>query len=142
MTAGEATGALPWPAVLSLSILFTAGMTLMDTTDGLLMTRAYPWAFMNPLRKVFYNLTTTCISIVLALAIGTIELLQALIGMLGLNGGIFSDIADLDFGDLGFFIVGLFMVAWIVSVSIWRFGRLEERVGPAPEVNGHDHEHD
>lgn len=141
MTAGAATGMLPWPAVLSLPILFTAGMALLDTTDGILMTKAYRWAFINPIRKVFYNLTTTSISIVVALIIGTIELLQVFVGVFGLHGGIFTAVADLNFGDLGFFIVGLLMVAWITSLSIWKFGRLEERYGDQ-ESASHDHEYE
>ena len=123
MTAGAASGSLPWPAVLSLPILFAAGMTLLDTTDSVLMTKAYRWAFINPVRKVFYNATTTLLSVVVALVIGTIELLQVLVGTLGLKGGIFSTIADLNFGDAGFVIVGLFMVAWLACLSLWKFGR-------------------
>lgn len=141
MTAGAAAGALPWPAVLSLPLLFTAGMTIMDTTDGVLMTKAYNWAFINPLRKIFYNLTTTSLSIVVALVIGTIELLQVPIGELGLNGGIFDVIGDLDFGDLGFIVVGLFMMAWIASLSIWKFGRIEKRFGHEPRAHAHKHVH-
>src|SRR6185369_10441971 len=82
MTAGASVGNLPLPAVISLPLLFAAGMTLMDTTDGVLMTKAYDWALVNPLRKIFYNLTTTALSIAVALGIGTIELAQVLIGAL------------------------------------------------------------
>ena len=76
-------------------------MTVMDTTDGVLMCKAYDWAFLNPLRKIFYNITTTGLSVAVALLVGTIELLQVLIGMLGLHGRFFDFIAGLNFGDLG-----------------------------------------
>lgn len=123
MTAGAAAGNLPVPAILSLPILFAAGMSLMDTTDGVLMSKAYDWAFLNPLRKIFYNLTTTMLSIVVALAIGTVELAQVLIGMLGLEGPFYAPISALDFGMPGYLIVGLFLLAWTTSVAWWTFGR-------------------
>ncbi len=129
MTAGASAGNLPIPAVLSLPILFAAGMTLMDTTDGVLMSKAYDWAFLNPVRKIFYNVTTTGLSVAVALLIGSIELLQVLIGALGLHGSVFDDIARLDFGMLGYLIVGVFLLAWGSSVAVWKFGRLEERYG-------------
>ncbi len=90
MTAGASAGDLPVAAVLSLPILFAAGMTAMDTTDGVLMTKAYDWAFVNPLRKIFYNITITSLSIVVALVIGAIELLQVAIRMLDLDGAFFA----------------------------------------------------
>jgi nickel/cobalt transporter (NiCoT) family protein len=136
ITAGATIGNLPIPAILSLPILFAAGMTLMDTTDGVLMSKAYNWAFLNPLRKIFYNITTTGISIVVALVIGSIELMQVLIRVLDLHGGVFDRIAGLDFGILGYFIVGLFLLAWVVSVLLWKFGRYEQRYG---QPNGQHH---
>jgi len=143
MTAGASAGNLPVPAVLSLPILFAAGMVLMDTTDGVLMVKAYNWAFLNPLRKIFYNLTTTGLSVAVALLIGSIELLQVLIGMLNLHGGLYSLIAQLDFGILGYFIVALFLLAWGGSVALWKFARVEERLGrhDAPHSHAHTHEH-
>jgi len=141
MTAGASAGNLPVPAVLCLPILFAAGMTLMDTTDGVLMSKAYHWAFVNPLRKIFYNLTTTAISIVVALLIGTIELLQVLIGMLELHGPFFDFVAGLEFGALGYLIVGLFLVAWALSVAWWKFGRIEERYGEPSLLHSHPHSH-
>lgn len=130
MTAGASTGDLPLPAVLCLPVLFAAGMCLMDTTDGVLMSKAYHWAFQNPLRKIFYNITTTSLSIAVALVIGTIELAQVLIGMLHLTGPVFAFVAGLDFGLLGYLIVGLFLAAWGLSVVLWKFGRIEQRYGP------------
>ena len=125
MTAGAGVGNLPLAAVVSLPVLFTAGMSLMDTTDGVLMSKAYRWAFMNPLRKIFYNLATTSLSIVVALAIGTIELLQVVIAMLGLHGPFFDFVAGFDFGVVGYLVVALFVVAWTSSVVVWKLGRLD-----------------
>lgn len=141
MTAGASVGNLPIAAVLTLPVLFAAGMTVMDTTDGVLMSKAYNWAFLNPLRKIFYNLTTTSLSIVVALVIGTIELAQILIRVLGLEGPVCSFIADLDFGILGYVIVGLFLIAWGVSVALWKFGRIEERYGGGHGLHSHAHTH-
>ena len=147
MTAGASAGNLPLPAVLSLPILFAAGMTLMDTTDGVLMSKAYDWAFINPIRKIFYNLTTTGLSIAVALVIGSTELLQVLISVLGLHGSLFDVIAQFDVGSLGYVIVGLFLLAWGSSAAVWKFGRIEERYGGggiAPRhipAHGKDSEH-
>ncbi len=142
MTVGASTGNLPVPALLSLPILFAAGMTAMDTTDGVLMSKAYDWAFVNPLRKVFYNITITSLSIAVALVIGTIELLQVLIGILGLEGPFFDLVAGLNFAILGYMIVGTFLIAWGASVTIWKFGRIEERYGHIHPVHTHEHSHD
>ncbi len=120
MTAGASAGNLPIPAVLSLPILFAAGMTMMDTTDGVLMCKAYNWASLNPLRKIFYNITTTGLSVTVALVIGTIELLQVGIHLGSLHGRFFDFIAHLDFGSLGYLIVGLFLCAWALSVAAWK----------------------
>jgi nickel/cobalt transporter (NiCoT) family protein len=131
LTAGAVTGDLPVTAALSLPILFAAGMSAMDTTDGVLMTKAYGWAFVHPLRKIFYNITVTTLSIAVALVIGTIELLQVSIGLLHLNGRFFEVVRALDFGVLGYVIVCMFLVAWGASVALWKFGRIEERYGSA-----------
>jgi nickel/cobalt transporter (NiCoT) family protein len=141
MTAGASAGNLPIAAVLALPILFAAGMSLMDTTDGVLMSKAYNWAFLNPLRKIFYNLTTTSLSIVVALVIGTIELLQVLVQMLNLRSPFFDFVGRLDFGVLGYIIVGLFLVAWGLSVALWKFGRMEERYGVNHGLHSHPHRH-
>jgi high-affinity nickel-transport protein len=127
--------------LLSLPIVFAAGMCIMDTTDGVLMVKAYNWAFLNPLRKIFYNITTTGLSVVVALMIGSIELLQVFISMCRLKGGFFDFIAGLDFGILGYLIVGLFLLAWGLSVAVWKFGRIEQRYGAqlGPHVHVHRH---
>ncbi len=143
MTAGAAAGNLPLPAILCLPILFAAGMTVMDTTDGVLMCKAYDWAFLNPLRKIFYNLTTTGLSVAVALLVGSVELLQVLIGIVGLRGPFFDTVAGLDFGVLGYLIVGLFLAAWGASVAWWKFAKLEQRYAPpggALHVHPHVHE--
>ena len=142
MTAGASAGNLPIPAVLSLPILFAAGMTLMDTTDGVLMTKAYNWALLNPLRRIFYNVTTTGLAVSVALVIGSIELLQVLISTLRLHGGLYDPIALLDFGKLGYVVVGLFLLAWGFSVAVWKFGRIEERYGGVATSHCHTHTHD
>jgi high-affinity nickel-transport protein len=143
MTAGAAAGGLPVTAILCLPVLFAAGMTVMDTTDGVLMCKAYDWAFLNPLRKIFYNLTTTGLSVAVALLEGSIELLQVAIGMLGLRGPFFDAIAKLDFGVLGYLIVGLFLAAWAASVAWWKFGKLEERhAHRGSEMHVHPHVHE
>jgi high-affinity nickel-transport protein len=150
MTAGASAGDLPIPAVLCLPVLFAAGMTLMDTTDGVLMCKAYDWAFLNPLRKIFYNITTTGLSVAVALVIGTIELLQVFIGMLHLRGPLFDAIAGLDFGVLGYVIVGMFLLAWALSVAYWKLGHVERRaafqLGPHVHLHAHAdgsrHSHD
>lgn len=141
MTAGASAGNLPLPAVLCLPVLFAAGMTVMDTTDGVLMSKAYNWAFLNPLRKIFYNITTTGLSVAVALLIGSVELLQVLIGMLALRGRFFDFVAGLNFGILGYIIVGMFLFAWAVSVAVWKFGRVEQRFSlqAGPHVHRHVH---
>jgi high-affinity nickel-transport protein len=140
MTAGASAGNLPVPAVLSLPILFAAGMTLLDTTDGILMSKAYDWAFVNPLRKIFYNLTTTALSVAVALVIGTIELMQVMIGMFSLHGRVFDFLGGLDFGVLGYLIVGMFLLAWGLSVAVWKWGGVERRyVQFVPHSHTHEH---
>jgi high-affinity nickel-transport protein len=93
-------------------------MSLMDTADGAFMSHAYTWAFSNPIRKVYYNLTVTTLSVVIALGVGSVELLQ----VLGAPGA-----ATLDFNALGYGIVGLFVVTWATSAVVWKAGRVEER---------------
>lgn len=142
MTAGAAAGDLPVPALLCLPILFAAGMTLMDTTDGILMSKAYDWAFLNPLRKIFYNITTTGLSVAVALLVGTIELVQVFITLFDLHGRIAEAITAVDFGALGYLIVGMFLLAWTASVGYWKFGRIEQRFRIAGAPHAHEHSHE
>ncbi|MFD8129073.1 Nickel transporter NicT [Streptomyces mirabilis] len=123
---GAASG-LPWYAILCLPVLFAAGMSLLDTIDGSFMNFAYGWAFSKPVRKVFYNLTITGLSVAVALIIGTVELLGLLAEKLALHGVFWDWVAGLDLNVLGFVIVGLFFVTWLIAVAVWKFGRIEEK---------------
>ncbi len=127
ISAGAASGGIPVGAILLLPLLFASGMCLMDTADGAFMAQAYDWAFSNPIRKVYYNITVTGLSVAVALFIGTIELMQVSTANLGLEGGVWGFIQDLDFGLLGYIVVGMFVAAWAISYLVWRFGRVEER---------------
>jgi high-affinity nickel-transport protein len=118
---------LPWYAILVLPVLFAAGMSLFDTVDGVLMSRAYGWAFLNPVRKVFYNLAVTLLSVTVALVIGLLVLAGLLADRLGVVSGPLAWVASLDLGYVGFGIVGLFVLTWAVALAVWRFGRIEQR---------------
>jgi high-affinity nickel-transport protein len=126
-TAGAATAGLPWYAVLSLPILFAAGMATLDTFDGSFMNFAYGWAFSKPVRKVYYNITITGLSVAVAMLIGTIEIFGLLAAELKLSGGFWSFMSNFNINEAGFFIVGLFVVTWVVALAVWRFGRIEHR---------------
>ena len=121
-----ATGQVPLWAVMLLPLLFTCGMTLSDTTDGVAMRYAYGWAFNHPIRKVFYNLTLTVISVLVAFVIGGVEFLQVLSSDLGWSGGFWTWLNGLDFESLGIGIVLLFLGSWAVALAIYRLGRLEQ----------------
>jgi high-affinity nickel-transport protein len=116
LAAGVATHHVPFLAVVSLPLLFAAGMSLMDTIDGAFMSQAYGWAFSNPVRKIFYNISVTSLSVTVALVIGTVELLQVA-GWLG----------ELDLGLVGYAIVALFVLTWALSYGVWKVRRIEER---------------
>jgi high-affinity nickel-transport protein len=122
-----AAGGLPWYAILCLPVLFAAGMSLLDTIDGAFMNFAYGWAFATPVRKLFYNITVTTLSVVVALVIGTIELLSVLANELSLSGGVWTLVAGVNLNLLGFVIVGLFVATWAIAFAAWRLGRMEER---------------
>jgi high-affinity nickel-transport protein len=106
--------------------MFTCGMVLIDTTDGVMMRLAYGWAFLNPLRKIYYNLTVTVISVFVALAIGTVELLQVMANELSLTGPFWEWLSGLDFESIGFGIILIFLVSWFASVAIWKHKRFDE----------------
>jgi len=127
MAGGAAAFNLPFYSILVLPILFAAGMCLMDTVDGVLMNAAYGWAFARPVRKVFYNITITSISVAVALVIGTIELVGVLADQLSITSGPIAAVAAVNLDYAGYAIVGLFVLAWVLALSIWRFGRIEER---------------
>ena len=128
-TAGvAATQAPPLAAILSLPIVFAAGMTLLDSADGVLMCGAYGWALDKPLRKIFYNLTVTGLSVVVALFVGTIEIISIVTSRwFGIHDGVFGAIQSLDVQTMGLAVAGLFVVSWLASAAVWRFGRIEER---------------
>jgi nickel/cobalt transporter (NiCoT) family protein len=127
LAAGAAGAGLPFYAILCLPILFAAGMSLLDTIDGSFMNFAYGWAFSRPVRKVFYNLTITGLSVAVAVVVGTIELLGLLAGELKLKGGFWSSVSGIDVNSLGYVIVGMFVLTWAASVLIWRYAGIEER---------------
>ncbi|MGW4488532.1 HoxN/HupN/NixA family nickel/cobalt transporter [Amycolatopsis sp. NPDC004368] len=126
-----AAGGLPWYAVLVLPLLFAAGMSLLDTVDGTFMNFAYHWAFADPLRKVYYNLTITGLSIAVAFLIGSVELIALLHDDLDLTDPVTGWIAGLDLNNVGFAVVGLFVVVWAVAIAYWRFAGLGKK--PRPE---------
>lgn len=137
---GTVGGTLPPLAIIALPFIFAAGMSLMDSLDGIFMTKAYAWAFTSPLRKIYYNLTTTGISIFVALVIGTIEL----VGVLADKTSIaqyqpFTWIASIKLNQVGYWIIASFVATWIGSVLIWKFGRYEERFSSGIAETDHVH---
>lgn len=145
-TAYAATSGLPFYAVLALPLLFSGGMTLFDTLDGCFMNFAYGWAFARPVRKVYYNLVITGLSIAAAFLIGTIEMLGVLTSEMHLSGPFWDFMANFNINEAGFAIAGLFAGTWIVALAFWRFGKVEARWqqglatadagAPAPEPAG------
>jgi high-affinity nickel-transport protein len=126
--AGSAVASgLPFWAILSLPILFAAGMSLLDTIDGSFMNFAYGWAFSKPVRKVYYNITITGLSVAVAVFIGGLEVAQVLAQQLGLAGGFWDYASNFNINHAGFIIVGMFVAIWTLSLAIWRFGKIEAR---------------
>jgi high-affinity nickel-transport protein len=117
---------IPIWMILVLPYMFTCGMVLVDTTDGVTMRLAYGWAFLTPIRKIYYNLTVTVISILIALAIGTAELLQVVASELRLTGPLWYWLGNLDFEALGLGIIIIFLASWLTSVAIWKTKRLDQ----------------
>jgi high-affinity nickel-transport protein len=131
LASAGAAYALPWYALLCLPILFAAGMCLFDTIDGTFMNFAYGWAFSQPVRKIYYNITITSLSVLVAFVIGGIELLSLLSDKLKLTGGVWDvlgAVGDLQF--TGYLVVGLFVATWAISVAVWKFGKIEQRWAP------------
>ena len=129
-------GGLPFYAILSLPILFAAGMSLFDTADGCFMNFAYDWAFAKPVRKVYYNMTITGLSVFVAVFIGAIELLGLVAQNSNLNGSFWSFLANFNINTAGFVIVGVFVVTWVIALSVWRFGRIEQKWDAGRPVTG------
>jgi high-affinity nickel-transport protein len=126
-TAAAATQGLPIYAVLALPLLFAGGMTLFDSLDGVFMSTAYGWAFARPVRKIYYNLTVTGLSVAVAFLIGGIEIVGLLATKLHLRGWFGSAMANFDLNTAGYLMVGLFVTVWAVALLVWRFGRIEAR---------------
>jgi high-affinity nickel-transport protein len=127
LAGGAAAFNLPFYSILVLPVLFAGGMCLMDTIDGVFMTAAYGWAFAKPVRKVFYNITITAISVAVALIIGTIELVSVITDQADITSGPLAAIASIPLDYAGFGIVGLFVVAWLIALLVWRYGRIEQK---------------
>jgi high-affinity nickel-transport protein len=123
----SAAAGLPWYAILCLPVLFTAGMCLLDTIDGSFMNFAYGWAFSNPVRKIYYNITITALSVAVALLIGSVELLGLFAGQFGWRGTFWDWVSGLDLNAVGYFVVGMFVVTWVIALLVWRYGRIEDR---------------
>jgi high-affinity nickel-transport protein len=131
ISAAVASKGLPMGSILIFPVLFAAGMCLIDTTDNILMLGAYGWAFVKPIRKLYYNLTITSVSVVVAVAVGGIEALGLLVGRFHLQGGFWDTVTRLNenFGMLGYFIVGLFALSWVVSVAFYKWRRFDDLEG-------------
>jgi high-affinity nickel-transport protein len=128
ISAAEASKGLPIWSILVFPALFTAGMTLVDTTDSVLMVGAYGWAFLKPVRKLYYNMTITAVSIIVALVVGGIETLGLIGSQLSLSGRFWQTIGSLNdnFGTLGYLIIGIFVVSWVVSLAAYRLGGYDD----------------
>ncbi|WP_454194555.1 HoxN/HupN/NixA family nickel/cobalt transporter [Nocardia sp. Marseille-Q1738] len=124
---GAAATGLPWYSILVLPVLFSAGMALFDALDGSFMSFAYDWAFAKPVRKIYYNLVVTGLSVAVALLIGGQEIVSIFAEKLEVESGVIGWVGNLDLGDLGYIIVGLFVLTWVVAIGIWRFGGVERR---------------
>jgi nickel/cobalt transporter (NiCoT) family protein len=124
---GVAVFNLPFYTILVLPVLFAAAMCLMDTIDGVFMNAAYEWAFARPVRKVFYNITITSISVAVALLIGTLELVGVIARQAHITSGPLAAIAAINLDYAGYAIVALFAVCWLVALAVWRIGRIEEK---------------
>ena len=133
LAGSTAAAGLPWYAILCLPVIFAAGMSLLDTIDGSFMNVAYGWALARPVRKVYYNITVTGLSIAVALIVGTAELLGLFAEQLGWRGGFWDWVAGLDLNVIGFVIVGMLALTWLGALLVWRIGRIEERWAVQPE---------
>jgi high-affinity nickel-transport protein len=136
VAASQASGGMTFGTVMIFPALFTAGMTLVDTSDSVLMVGAYGWAFLNPIRKIWYNLTITAISVLVALLIGGIEALGLIAGKLGLEGRFWDMIGSLNGGlaNFGYLVVGIFVVSWAASYLIYRWQRFDQPIPGACEM--------
>lgn len=112
--------------IMVLPLLFTCGMVLTDTSDGVTMRMAYAWAFLTPLKKIFYNLTVTVMSVLVAFVIGGVELVQVMGTELNMTGVLWNRLENLDFESMGFVIIGVFVVTWLTAYAVWKYKRFEQ----------------
>ncbi len=134
LAAGAAASALPWYAILTLPVLFAAGMSLLDSLDGCFMTFAYRWALSRPVRRIYYNVVVTGLSVAVALGIGSVQLISLLVDSAGIRSGPLAVIGGFDLAAVGYTTVALFIFTWLLALGVWRFGRIEERWSvPVPE---------
>ncbi len=127
LAGGAAASALPWYAIMTLPVIFAAGMSLLDSLDGCLMNFAYGWAVSRPVRRIYYNIVITALSVAVALGIGSIELISILVERAGISSGPLSAIGGLDLDSVGYTVVALFLGTWVLAMGVWRFGHIEER---------------
>ncbi len=127
LAAGAAASALPWYAILTLPVLFAAGMSLLDSLDGCFMTFAYRWALSRPIRRIYYNVVVTGLSVAVALGIGSVQLISLLVDSAGIRSGPLAVIGGLDLAAVGYTTVALFIFTWLLALGVWRFGHIEER---------------
>jgi nickel/cobalt transporter (NiCoT) family protein len=139
IAAAGATQGLPIWSILVFPVLFTAGMTLIDTLDSVLMTGAYGWAFIKPVRKLYYNITITTVSVLVAILVGTIEGLGLIADRMHLEGGFWTFIGALNdnFGLVGYTIIGVLVMSWLLSAAVYRWKRLDDETGAAPGHSAH-----
>lgn len=128
VSAAQAAKGVPFEAILVFPVLFAAGMSLVDTTDGVMMLGAYEWAFVKPIRKLYYNMTITLVSVLVAVLIGGIEALGLIGDKLGLSGGFWNGVGTLNdnFNNLGFAIIGIFIAAWAISYLVYKAKGLDD----------------
>jgi high-affinity nickel-transport protein len=128
VSASQASRGMPFMSVAVLPVLFAAGMSLIDTTDGIMMLGAYEWAFVRPMRKLYYNMTITLMSVLVAVLIGGVEVLGLLKERLGMSGSIWKLVGLLsgNLNNCGFVVIGIFIAAWVGSYMLYRFQRLDE----------------
>lgn len=127
LAGGAAASTLPWYAILTLPVLFAAGMSLLDSIDGVFMNFAYGWALSRPVRRAYYNIVITGLSVAVALGIGSVELFSILVQRTGISTGPLAAIGRLDLNAVGYLIVGLFIVTWVLALGIWKWAHIEER---------------
>jgi high-affinity nickel-transport protein len=136
MSATAGAGGMPVWLILLLPLLFVAGMSLIDTTDGIAMLGAYGWAYIRPVRKLYYNMNITLISVLVALFIGGIEVLQVISTETGASGGIWTWANNVPFADMGYYIIGIFLVSWLIAVAVFKIRRIDRLDDVAPTTAG------